>query len=88
MKSNEKRRSVLKKIFMSGAALFGIGTVNASQGKPSKKVVGEIIKDQIIPNAIAFFFNEVDMDGDYEEESESEKGNILTGLQSTPFSSR
>jgi len=49
MKSNKQRRSVLKKMLMSGAALFGIGTVNASQGNPSKKVVGEIIKDQDIP---------------------------------------
>ena len=49
MKSNEQRRSILKKMLMSGAALFGIGTVNASQANPSKKVVGEIIKDQDIP---------------------------------------
>ena len=49
MKRNEQRRSILKKMLMSGAALFGIGTVNASQGNPSKKVVGEIIKDQDIP---------------------------------------
>ncbi|HIG32813.1 MAG TPA: RidA family protein [Flavobacteriales bacterium] len=49
MKSNEQRRSILKKMLMSGAALFGIGTVNASQGNSSKKVVGEIIKDQDIP---------------------------------------
>ena len=49
MKSNEQRRSILKKMLMSGAALFGIGTVNASQGNPSKKLVGEIIKDQNIP---------------------------------------
>ena len=49
MKRNEQRRSILKKMLMSGAALFGIGTVNASQGNPSKKVVGEFIKDQDIP---------------------------------------
>ena len=49
MKSNEQRRSILKKMLISGAALFGIGTVNASQANPSKKVVGEIIKDQDIP---------------------------------------
>ena len=49
MKSNEQRRSVLKKILMSSTAFFGIGTVTASQQKPVKKVVGKIIKDQDIP---------------------------------------
>ena len=29
--------------------------------------MGEIIKDQIIPNAINYFFDEVDVDGDYSE---------------------
>ena len=34
---------------MATTAVFGIGTVNASQRKPIKKVVGEIIKDQDTP---------------------------------------
>ena len=39
--------------------------------------IGEIIKDQIIPNAINYFFDEVDMDADYsegEEDYDSEEG--------------
>ena len=49
MKHNEKRRSVLKKIGMGMAALFGAATVKAAPAKRKKEVVGKIVQDQKMP---------------------------------------
>ncbi len=49
MKHNEKRRSVLKKMGMGVAALFGAATVKAAPEKSQKEVVGEIVEDQKMP---------------------------------------
>ena len=51
MENRTTRRATFKKIGMGIAALFGIGTVRAMDGKPvtEKKVLGDIVTDQDIP---------------------------------------
>ena len=47
MKNN--RRSILKKFTVGLAGIFGISSLSASESKPKKKIVGEIVKSQQHP---------------------------------------